>query len=99
MKTFALVAALLSALTVGSSIAEAKPGGCLKYGLAGAVAGHYAGHHAFKGAVAGCMAGIARRHAYERHLKEQQEQQKAAPDQAPAASAPDHSNSDQGQKY
>ena len=30
--------------------AEAKPGGCLKYGAAGAVAGHYAGHHGVMGA-------------------------------------------------
>ncbi|WP_297300317.1 hypothetical protein [uncultured Methylovirgula sp.] len=53
-----------AAALLGLPPAEAKPGGCLKYGAAGAIAGHYAGHHAFKGAVAGCLAGMARRHAY-----------------------------------
>jgi hypothetical protein len=65
-------------LVAFGSVAEAKPGGCLKYGAAGAVAGHYAGHHGFKGFVLGCVAGIARRRAYyhhQRELKLQQEQQ------------------------
>jgi len=62
---------LCAAALLGAPQAEAKPGGCLKYGAAGAVAGHYAGHHAFKGAVAGCLAGIARRRAYENEVKRQ----------------------------
>jgi hypothetical protein len=54
------------------SPAEAKPGGCLKYGAAGAVAGHIAGHHAVKGAIAGCIAGMVRRHEYKKQMREQQ---------------------------
>jgi hypothetical protein len=71
-----MAAALCCGLMVSSSQTEAKPGGCLKYGAAGAVAGHYAGHHAVKGAVLGCITGIARRRAYnneQKRLKEQQQ--------------------------
>jgi hypothetical protein len=49
--------------------AEAKPGGCLKYGAAGAVAGHMAGHHAVKGAIVGCAAGMWRRHEYNKEMR------------------------------
>jgi hypothetical protein len=56
----------------GASVAEAKPGGCLKYGAAGAVAGHVAGHHAFKGAIVGCVAGMVRRREYNKQMREQQ---------------------------
>ena len=55
------IGVLATAALLGTPQVEAKPGGCLKYGAAGAVAGHYAGHHAFKGAVAGCIAGMVRR--------------------------------------
>lgn len=51
--------------------AEAKPGGCLKYGAAGAVAGHVAGHHAVKGAIVGCAAGMWRRHEYNKKMRAQ----------------------------
>jgi hypothetical protein len=44
------------------SAAEAKTGGCLKYGLGGAVAGHFAGGHGMAGAAAGCALGAYRRH-------------------------------------
>jgi hypothetical protein len=77
-----MAAAVCCGLMVSAPQLEAKPGGCLKYGAAGAVAGHYAGHHAGKGFVAGCIAGIARRRAYnneQKRLKEQQEQQKQLP--------------------
>ncbi len=37
---------LSGAAFLAAPAAEAKPGGCLKYGAAGAVAGHYAHHHA-----------------------------------------------------
>ena len=62
---------LLCALVTGLPQAEAKPGGCLKYGAAGAVAGHIAGHHAVKGAVVGCVAGMVRRHEYNKQMREQ----------------------------
>ncbi len=55
--------------------AQAEPGGCLKYGAAGAVAGHLAHHHAVLGAVGGCGVGMYERHEYKKHLKERQEQQ------------------------
>ena len=63
------------------SAAQAKPGGCIKYGAAGAVAGHYAGHHAVKGAVVGCAAGMWRRHEYKKHLREEKKLQGTAPAQ------------------
>jgi hypothetical protein len=67
----AVIAFFLCALIAGVSAAEAKPGGCLKYGAAGAVAGHVAGHHAVKGAVVGCLAGMWRRHEYNKEMHEQ----------------------------
>jgi hypothetical protein len=74
MKTTALLCGLsllgMSAM-LATTTAEAKPGGCLKYGAAGAVAGHYAGHHAVRGAMAGCAAGMVRRHEYKKHMKQE----------------------------
>jgi hypothetical protein len=75
---------LTSAVILAAPAAEAKPGGCIKYGAAGAVAGHYAGHHAVKGAVAGCVAGMIRRHEYNKQQKELKQQQKPA-DTPPAS--------------
>jgi hypothetical protein len=63
------IAFLLCAFILGTSAAEAKPGGCLKYGAAGAVAGHMAGHHAIKGAIVGCAAGMWRRHEYNKEMR------------------------------
>lgn len=60
MKRIVLAAGALLALGVISG-AEAKTGGCLKYGLGGAVAGHFAGH-GMAGAAAGCAVGAYRRH-------------------------------------
>jgi hypothetical protein len=61
MKTRSLLAAGLVALLAIPSMAEAEPGGCLKYGAAGAVAGHMAGHGVM-GAMGGCVAGMYARH-------------------------------------
>jgi hypothetical protein len=77
MLKFVLVPALTLALLTVSLTADAKPGGCLKYGAAGAVAGHYAGHHGVMGAVAGCALGIHKRREYKREMRMQQ--QSAAP--------------------
>jgi hypothetical protein len=65
MRKIALVAAAMLALAAAPNSAEARPGGCLKYGLGGAVAGHVAGGHRLKGAALGCLLGIyqRRRHA------------------------------------
>lgn len=95
MKPFVILGVAVCASVVASAVAlapqaEAKPGGCLKYGAAGAVAGHYAGHHAVKGAVLGCIAGIARRRAYlkeQERLKKEHEQGQSAPPQ-PQPEAP-----------
>ena len=63
-------AALLVAPVVGG-VAQAAPGGCLKYGAAGAIAGHYAGGHAMKGAIAGCALGYVERRRYKRMMRGQ----------------------------
>jgi hypothetical protein len=51
-------------------VAQAEPGGCLKYGAAGAVAGHVAGHHAVLGAAGGCAVGMWKRHEYRKHQEQ-----------------------------
>ena len=74
LRTSVLVAAfgaVLLAAPAATTPALAKPGGCLKYGAAGAVAGHAAGGHAFKGAIAGCALGIYERRRYNRTMREQ----------------------------
>lgn len=58
----------LMAATVGSTVVQAEPGGCLKYGAAGAVGGHLA-NHAVMGAAAGCVTGMYRRHEYRKEAK------------------------------
>jgi hypothetical protein len=67
-----IVSCFLCVAIAGASMAASKPGGCLKYGVAGAVAGHVAGHHAVKGAIVGCVAGMWRRHEYNKQMREQQ---------------------------
>jgi hypothetical protein len=66
--TLTLAAALLALGTAGP--AQAKPGGCLKYGVGGAVAGKLAGGHTWKGAAAGCALGYLRRRQYNREAAE-----------------------------
>ncbi|WP_193557317.1 hypothetical protein [Microvirga pakistanensis] len=75
MKKIALAAAVMFSLCIaaGSAEAQSRPGGCLKYGLGGAVAGHFAGGHRLKGALAGCALGIYQRRKYEREAREQNE--------------------------
>jgi len=65
MRRFVFVAAAMLALGAAPGSAEARPGGCLKYGLGGAVAGHLAGGHRWKGAAIGCALGIYQRRQYE----------------------------------
>ena len=71
MRLLAYVAAV--AVTLGSMapMAQAEPGGCLKYGAVGAVGGHLAGHHAVLGAAGGCAVGMYKRHEYKKHQREQ----------------------------
>lgn len=49
--------------------AMAEPGGCLKYGAAGAVGGHLV-NHGVLGAVGGCATGMYKRHEYRKEAKE-----------------------------
>ncbi len=70
MKIVAVTFAAMALYAAVPNAAQAQPGGCLKYGLGGAIIGHFAGGHRWKGAAAGCAAGIARRRyheAQERH--------------------------------
>lgn len=62
------IVAVLAVMTLGIAApdhAQAKPGGCLKYGLGGAIAGHFAGGHRLKGAAAGCALGYIQRRRHE----------------------------------
>jgi hypothetical protein len=68
-----LGAALVLAILTVTLTAEAKPGGCLKYGAAGAAAGHYAGHHGVMGAIAGCAVGVHKRREYKREMRMQRQ--------------------------
>ena len=73
MKKIALAATIMLSFGVVAGPAEAqiRPGGCLKYGVGGAVAGHFAGGHRIKGALAGCALGVYQRRKYERAVREQ----------------------------
>jgi len=93
MKKIALAAVVLLSLGIASDSAEAqsRPGGCLKYGLGGAVAGHFAGGHRIKGALAGCALGIYQRRKYEREVREQNEIRNRIPER-PRAPIPERDN-------
>jgi hypothetical protein len=71
MKIVAVTVAALALWAAAPAAAEAKPGGCLKYGLGGAVAGHFAGGHRWKGAAAGCVLGIIQRRRSESAQQQQ----------------------------
>jgi hypothetical protein len=79
MKKTIVAAGVLLALGVASGSAEARSGGCLKYGLGGAVAGHFAGGHGVAGAAAGCALGM-----YKRHQANQPSYQQGRRDRGPA---------------
>ena len=66
----ALAAVLLASAPLASGVANAEPGGCLKYGAVGAVGGHVAGHHGVLGAIGGCVTGMYVRHKYRKSLQE-----------------------------
>ncbi|GBQ99017.1 hypothetical protein AA23498_3389 [Acetobacter nitrogenifigens DSM 23921 = NBRC 105050] len=64
-----LTATLAVTMMAGSlSVANAEPGGCIKYGAAGAVGGHLA-NHGVLGAVGGCVTGMYVRHKYRKEAK------------------------------
>ena len=91
MLSLALCGSLAAGLTLSAPTVEAKPGGCLKYGIAGAAAGHMV-HHGVKGFFAGCAAGMYRRHLYNKQMREQKAMPRpgAAPAPMPANGAPAH---------
>jgi hypothetical protein len=82
MKKIAVAATLMLSVGIaaGPADAQSRPGGCLKYGLGGAVAGHFAGGHRIKGALAGCAFGIYQRRQYERQVREQNENRNRIPE-------------------
>nr|WP_246495284.1 hypothetical protein [Ameyamaea chiangmaiensis] len=55
-------------LLTGAGVAQAEPGGCLKYGAAGAVGGHVV-HHGVLGAASGCVVGMYTRHKYRQQAR------------------------------
>ncbi len=67
-KLYSLIAAAVLAGSAAPAMAE--PGGCLKYGAAGAVAGHVANKHTVMGAVGGCAVGMYQRHKYRKSIAE-----------------------------
>jgi hypothetical protein len=82
--TFTAASLAVSTLALGAAPAQAEPGGCLKYGAAGAAGGHLA-HHGVLGAAGGCVTGMIVRHHY-RH-EQRLAAQKAAADKAAADAA------------
>ena len=68
--TLTAAAAIAAGFAFTAPVVEAAPGGCLKYGAAGAVAGHMV-HHGIRGAMAGCAAGMYRRHLYNKKMREE----------------------------
>ena len=71
MKKLLIIAGTVATLGMAPQAATAQPGGCLKYGLGGAIVGKLAGGHTWKGAAAGCVVGYLRRKQY----KSQQERE------------------------
>ena len=69
MLSLALCGSVAAGLSMSAQSAQARPGGCLKYGAAGAAAGHVAGHHAVRGALLGCAAGMYERHRYNKQQR------------------------------
>ena len=67
--SFTLAAGVMAAMVGMSPVAEAAPGGCFKYGLAGAAAGHMV-HHGVRGFAAGCAAGMYRRHLNNKQMRQ-----------------------------
>ena len=91
MLSLAVCGSLAAGLTMSAPIAQATPGGCLKYGAAGAVAGH-AVHHGVKGFLAGCAAGMYRRHLYNKQMREQKNAPVTDPNTPPSAPNPASAN-------
>lgn len=94
----AAIGAVLVLGMASPQTAEAKPGGCLKYGLGGAIAGHFAGGHRLKGAALGCALGIYQRRRsesqaqYNERLRREEMQQRRRQDDDAVARRPRREN-------
>jgi hypothetical protein len=67
MRRFGLAFAAAAVLGVAApSAAQAQVGGCLKYGLGGAIVGHFAGGNRLTGAALGCALGVIKRRSESR---------------------------------
>ncbi len=71
MKVVAVTFAAMALYAAVPEAAQAQPGGCLKYGLGGAVIGHFAGGHRWKGAAIGCLMGIYQRRRHDAQVRNQ----------------------------
>lgn len=65
MKILAIAAVSAATLLSATYDVQAREGGCIKYGLGGAVLGHFAGGHGMAGAAAGCALGAYKRNRAE----------------------------------
>lgn len=72
MKSLLVAFAAVSMFAFAPGAAEARSGGCVKYGLGGAIIGHFAGGHGLAGAAAGCAVGAYKRNQDERGQYERQ---------------------------
>lgn len=72
MKKLLIIAGALAALSAAPQPAAAQPGGCIKYGLGGAIVGRLAGGHTWKGAAAGCVVGYLRRKQYRNQITQRE---------------------------
>lgn len=66
---YACMAAVVAVVLSAATPLRAEPGGCLKYGAAGAVGGHIANHHAVLGAGTGCLLGMYKRHEFRKEAR------------------------------
>lgn len=72
MKKLLIIAGALTMLGTAPQPAAAQAGGCIKYGIGGAIVGKLAGGHTWKGAAAGCVVGYLRRRQARNEISERE---------------------------
>jgi len=72
MKKLLIIAGGLTMLGAAPQPAAAQAGGCIKYGIGGAIIGKLAGGHTWKGAAAGCVVGYLRRRQARNEITERE---------------------------
>ncbi len=72
MKKLLIIAGALTMLGTSPQPAAAQAGGCIKYGIGGAIIGKLAGGHTWKGAAAGCVVGYLRRRQARNEISERE---------------------------